>query len=192
MCLKILWAHSNYWKQACLFKCNRRVYIWKQWWYNDNIKNKRYEKVLADLLLMQKHILKSINTIYNYSAKKPLVLIIQIKKWLKLIVPRKKIKSDNSTKKKTNNANNTNKNITNANNANKKITNANNANKKSLVIIALRKKITSDNSTNDNSDKSITTTNNKDIRRRRVNEKILIEKNTYDNNANKNNKLKQG
>ena len=140
MCLKILWAHSNYWKQACLFKCNRRVYIWKQWWYNDNIKKKRYEKVLADLLLMQKHILKSINTIYNYSAKKPLVLIIQIKKWLKLIVPRKKIKSDNSTKKKTNNANNTNKNITNANNANKKITNANNANKKSLVIIALRKK----------------------------------------------------
>ena len=60
------------------------------------------------------------------------------------------------------------------------------------MIIALRKKITSNNSTNDNSDKSITTTNNKDIRRRRVNEKILIEKNTYDNNANKNNKLKQG
>ena len=37
---------------------------------HDNIKNKKYEKVLADLLLIQKHTFKSINRMYIHNVNK--------------------------------------------------------------------------------------------------------------------------
>ena len=85
-----------------------------------NIKNKEYEKVLTDLLLIQKHTFMSINRMRAYNENK------------KITAANKKINNNtekndmNSTTKKSNKY--TNKKITNANNANNKITNANNAN----------------------------------------------------------------
>ena len=87
---------------------------------HDNIKNKKYEKVLADLLLIQKHTFMSINRMRTYNENR------------KITPANKKINNNpkkndmNSTTKKSNKY--TNKKITNANNANNKITNANNAN----------------------------------------------------------------
>ena len=86
-----------------------------------NIKNKEYEKVLTDLLLIQKHTFMSINRMRAYNENK------------KITAANKKINNNtekndmNSTTKKSNKY--TNKKITNANNANNKITNANSANK---------------------------------------------------------------
>ena len=87
---------------------------------HDNIKNKKYEKVLADLLLIQKHTFMSINRMRMYNENR------------KITAANKKM--NKNTKKNdmnsiTKNSNKyTNKKITNANNANNKITNANNAN----------------------------------------------------------------
>ena len=85
-----------------------------------NIKNKEYEKVLADLLLIQKHTFILINKMRIHNVNK------------KITATNKKInnstkKNDmSSTTKKSNKY--TNKKITIANNANNKITNANNTN----------------------------------------------------------------
>ena len=68
---------------------------------HDNIKNKKYEKVLADLLFIQKHTFKSINRMHKHNVNK-------------------KITSANKANKK----------ITNNKTANKKIANNNSANKK--------------------------------------------------------------
>ena len=90
---------------------------------HDNTKNKKYEKVLADLLLIQTHTLMSINRVHKHNINK------QITSANKANKVNKKITSDNSTNNKTTN-NNANKKITNNNSANKKITSANSANKK--------------------------------------------------------------
>ena len=91
------------------------------------IKNKKYEKVHANLLLIQKHASMSINRMHIHNVNK------------KITAVHKKIKNNtkkngmNSITKKSNkdtNANSANKKITNANSTNKKITNANNANGK--------------------------------------------------------------
>ena len=77
----------------------------------NNIKNKKYNDVLAMLLLIRKHIIKSINRMRTHT----------------------KIKKDNNANKKvpsTNNVNITNKKVTNTNNVNKKVSDTNNANKK--------------------------------------------------------------
>ena len=85
-----------------------------------NTKNKEYEKVLADLLLIQKHTFILINKMRIHNVNK------------KITATNKKInnstkKNDmSSTTKKSNKY--TNKKITIANNANNKITNANNTN----------------------------------------------------------------
>ena len=87
-----------------------------------SIKNKEYEKVLTDLLLIQKHTFVSINRMHAYNENK------------KINVANKKInnstkKNDmNSTTKKSNKY--TNKKITAVNSSNEKITSANNASKK--------------------------------------------------------------
>ena len=87
---------------------------------HDNIKNEKYEKVHADLLLIQKHTFMSRNGMRIHNVNK------------KITAVDKKINNNaqkndmNSTTKKSNKY--TNKKITNANNANNKITNANNAN----------------------------------------------------------------
>ena len=121
-------------KRVCL--CDIHEYLYEN--INDihaNIKNKEYEKVLTDLLLIQKHTFMSINRMHAYNENK------------KIADGNKKTNNNtekndmNSTIKKSNkytnnkitNANNANKKIDNANNANnvnEKITNANNANKK--------------------------------------------------------------
>ena len=82
-----------------------------------NIRNKEYEKLLPDLLLIQKHTFMSISRMHAYNENK------------KVAAANKKIKNDtkkndmNSTTKKSNkhtNANNTKQKITNANRTNKK------------------------------------------------------------------------
>ena len=127
-----------------------------------NIKNKEYEKVLTDLLLIQKHTFMSINRMGAYNENK------------KITAANKKINNNskkndmNSTTKKSNkytnkkitNANNK---ITNANKANEKITNANNANKKIINANNTNEKITDAN----NANKKVINANN-------ANEKMLI------------------
>ena len=79
-----------------------------------NIKNKEYEKVLKDLLLIQKHTLMSINRMHAHNVNK------------KITTANKKINTNakkndmNSTTKKSNKRTNANKKITSVNNANKK------------------------------------------------------------------------
>ena len=108
---------------------------------HDNIKNKKYEKVLEDLLLIQKHTFKSINRMYIHNVNKKTNANNANKKSNKA---NKKITSTNSANEKITSANNTNKKttsankkITSANNANEKITIANNANKKVLMVVML-------------------------------------------------------
>ena len=77
----------------------------------NNIKNKKYNEVLTMLLLIRKHIIKSINRMCTHT----------------------KNKEDNNPNKNvpsTNNVNITNKKVTNTNNVNKKVSDTNNANKK--------------------------------------------------------------
>ena len=90
-----------------------------------NIKNKKHNEVLTMLLLIRKHIIKSINRVRTHSKN------------IKDNNTNKKVTSANNANKKvpsTNNANKkatiTNKKVTNNNNTNKKITTANNASKK--------------------------------------------------------------
>ena len=52
---------------------------------HDNIKNKEYEKILVDLLLIQKHTFKSINRMRIHNVNKKIMLIKLIKKVIKLI-----------------------------------------------------------------------------------------------------------
>ena len=122
-----------------------------------NIKNKEYEKVLADLLLIQKHTFTSVNRMHTHILNK------------KITAANKKINNNtkkndmNSTTKKSNkytnkkitNANNANNKITNANKANEKITNANNANKKIINANNANEKSTNGNNANNNSTNTI-------------------------------------
>ena len=100
-----------------------------------NIKDKENEKVLTDLLLIQKNTFMSINRMRIHNVNK------------KLTAANKKInnstkKNDmNSTTKKSNKYTNANKKITNANNANNKIPNANNANEKITNANSINKKL---------------------------------------------------
>ena len=102
---------------------------------HDNIKNKKYEKVLADLLLIQKHTFKSINRMYIHNVNKKTNANNANKKSNKA---NKKITSANSANEKITSANNANEKITIANNANKKCTDGNNANNNSTCIIKKR------------------------------------------------------
>ena len=86
---------------------------------HDNIKNEKYEKVHADLLLIQKHTFMSINGMRIHNVNKKITAVN------KKINNNAKKNDMNSTTKKSNKY--TNKKITNANNANNQITNANNA-----------------------------------------------------------------
>ena len=87
---------------------------------HDNIKNKKYEKALADLLLMKKHTFMLISRMRIHNVNKK--------------IASKKITDDNSANKKIASANKANKKSNKANKksnkANKKITSANGANKK--------------------------------------------------------------
>ena len=58
---------------------------------HDNIKNKKYEKVLADLLLIQKHTFKSINRMRKHNVNKKITSANKANK-----------KSNKATKKITN------------------------------------------------------------------------------------------
>ena len=87
---------------------------------HDNIKNKKYEKVHADLLLIQKRTFMSIIGMRIYNVNKKITAVN------KKLNNNAKKNDMNKTTKKSNKY--TNKKITNANNANNKITNANNAN----------------------------------------------------------------
>ena len=82
-----------------------------------NIKNKEYEKMLADLLLIQKHTFTSINRMHTHILNK------EITAANKNINNNTKKNDMNSTTKKSNKH-------TNANTAYKKITNVNSTNKK--------------------------------------------------------------
>ena len=87
---------------------------------HDNIKNKKYEKVHANLLLIQKHTFMSINRMHIHNVNKK--------------IESKKITDHNSANKKITSANKANKK---SNKANRK---SNKANKKKLVLMVLIKK----------------------------------------------------
>ena len=94
----------------------------------NNIKNKKYNEVLTMLLLICKHIIKSINRMRTHSKNK---------------------KDNNANIKVTsaNNANNANKKVPSTNNANKKVTSTNNAIEK-VPSTNTNKNVTSTNNTN--------------------------------------------
>ena len=115
---------------------------------HDNIKNKEYEKILVDLLLIQKHTFKSINRMRIHNVNKKIMLIKLIKKVIKLI---KKITSTNSANDKITSANTANDKTTSTNNANDKITSTNSANEKIVYANNANEKITNGNNTNNNS-----------------------------------------
>ena len=98
---------------------------------HNNIKNKKCNEVLTMLLLMRKHIIKSIKRMRTH----------------------RKNKKDNNANKKVTNANNANKKVPGTNNANKKVPSTNNANKKVTIT---NEKVTNTN----NANKKITSTNN--------------------------------
>ena len=112
---------------------------------HDNIKNKKYEKVLADLLLIQKHTFKSINRMYIHNVNKKTNANNANKKSNKA---NKKITSANSANEKKASAKSTNKKTT---SANEKITSANNANEKITIANNANKKCTDGNNANNNS-----------------------------------------
>ena len=112
---------------------------------HDNIKNKKYEKVLADLLLIQKHTFKSINRMYIHNVNKKTNANNANKKSNKA---NKKITSANSANEKKASAKSTNKKTT---SANEKITSANNANEKITIANNANKKSTDGNNANNNS-----------------------------------------
>ena len=145
---------------------------------HNNIKNKKYEKVLADLLLMQKHTFKSINRMHKYNVNKKITKDNSgNKKITKDNRANKKITKDNSANKKITKDNRANQKITKDNSANQKITNANSANDKITSANSANEKITNANDkiTNANSaNKKITNANNAN------------EKSTDGNNANNN------
>ena len=132
---------------------------------HNNVKNKKYNEVLTMLLLIRKHIIKSINRMHTHSKNKK--DNNTNKKVTSANNASKKVPGTNNTNKKvpsTNNANKkvtiTNKKVTNTNNANKKITNANNASKKvtstnnvNKKVINANKKPTNNNNVSNDSDK---------------------------------------
>ena len=102
---------------------------------HDNIKNKKYEKVHADLLLIQKHTFMSINRMHIHNVNKTITAVnkkINNRKmiWIVLLKKSNKHTNANNADNKITNANNANEKNTNANNINKKITNTNNTNEK--------------------------------------------------------------
>ena len=123
----------------------------------NNIKNKKYNEVLTMLLLIRKHIIKSINRMRTHT----------------------KIKKDNNANKKvpsTNNVNITNKKVTNTNNVNKKVSDTNNANKKLTNTNNANKKVPDTN----NANKKVPDTNN-------TNKKVINANNANKKQANVNN-----
>ena len=117
-----------------------------------SIKNKKHEKVHANLLMIQKHTFMSINRMHIYNVNK------------KTTAVNKKINNNtnkndmNSITKKSNkhtNANNTNKKITAANSTNEKITNANSINKNIINVNNANEKSTNGNNANNNSTNTI-------------------------------------
>ena len=127
----------------------------------NNIKNKKYNEVLTMLLLIRKHIIKSINRMHTHS----------------------KNKKDNNTNKKVTSANNASKKVPGTNNTNKKVPSTNNANKKVTIT---NKKVTNTNNTNkkittaNNASKKVTSTNN-------VNKKVINANNANKKPSNTNN-----
>ena len=116
--------------------CLRDIHEYSYEYINDihvNIKDKKNEKVLTDLLLIEKNTFMSINRMRIHNVNK------------KLTAANEKInnstkKNDmNSTTKKSNKYTNANKKITNANNANNKIPNANNVNEKITNANSIKK-----------------------------------------------------
>ena len=100
---------------------------------HDNIKNKKYQKVLTSLLLIQKHTFMSINRMRIHNVNKKITAVN------KKINNSTKKNDMNSTTKKSNKYTNANKKITNANNANNKIPNANNVNEKITNANSIKK-----------------------------------------------------
>ena len=142
---------------------------------HENIKNKKYEKVLADLLLIQKHTFQSINGMRIHNVNKKITNANKANK-----EGNKANKKNNKANKKTTSANSANKKIASTNSANDKITGTNNANEKITSTNSANKKVTSTNTAND----KITSTNsanNKKTNANNVNDKI-----TNGNNANNN------
>ena len=140
---------------------------------HDNIKNKEYEKILVDLLLIQKHTFKSINRMRIHNVNKKIINANKVNKANKESnKANKKITSTNSANDKITSANTANNKITNANTANDKITSTNNVNDKITSTNNAYDKISSTNSANE----KIVNANN-------ANEKITNGNNTNNNST---------
>ena len=116
---------------------------------HDNIKNKEYEKILVDLLLIQKHTFKSINRMRIHNVNKKITTANKANK--ESSKANKKITSTNSANKKITSTNSANDKITSTNNANDKITSTNSANEKIVYANNANEKITNGNNANNNS-----------------------------------------
>ena len=127
-----------------------------------NIKNKEYEKVLRDLLLIKKHTFMSVNRIHAHivnekitAANKKMNNNTKKNDMSSTTKKSNKHTNANSANKKITNANATNKKMSNANNANEKITNANSINKKIINVNNANEKSTNGNCANNSSTNTI-------------------------------------
>ena len=144
---------------------------------HNNIKNKKYNEVLTMLLLIRKHIIKSINRMRTHiknekdnNASKKVTSADNVNK---------KVPSTNNANKKvpsTNNVNIINKKVTNTKNVNKKVSDTNNANKKVTNTNNANKKVPDTN----NANKKVPDTNN-------TNKKVINANNANKKQANTNN-----
>ena len=121
---------------------------------HDNIKNKKYEKVLTSLLLIQNYTFMSINRMRIHNVNKKITAVN------KQINNSTKKNDMNSTTKKPNKSTNANKKITNANDANEKLTNANNTNKKITSNNNANEKVINANNANEKSTNGNNANNN--------------------------------
>ena len=121
---------------------------------HDNIKNKKYEKVFTDLILIQRHTFMSINRMRIHNVNKKITAVN------KQINNSTKKNDMNSTTKKPNKSTNANKKITNANDANEKLTNANNTNKKITSNNNANEKVINANNANEKSTNGNNANNN--------------------------------
>ena len=132
----------------------------------NNIKNKKYNEVLTMLLLIRKHIIKSINRMRTHTKNKK--DNNANKKVTSANNVNKKVPSTNNANQKvpsTNNVNIINKKVTNTNNVNKKVSDTNNANKKVTNTNNANKKVPDTNNTN----KKVINANNANKKQANVN-----------------------
>ena len=135
----------------------------------NSIKNKKYNKVLAMLILIRNHILKSTNRMYMHSRNKK--YNNATKKLTSNNNANKKVTISNNTRKKVTTTHNEGKKVTSTNHASKKMTSTNNASKKLTNTNDASKKLTNTNDTN----VKVTNANNASNNTNKIFDDILLD-----------------